>query len=319
MVKQAFLGYALTCERLIAHCAFTARVHSFDRSHLEICMPPFTSREIRLRSRPQGRPEAANFALETVVLEPPQEDQVLVRNTYLSVDPCMFCRMRGGKSYLPPFELGMTMEGGAVGTVVESRSETFKTGDVVISNLGWREGFVAPADAVRQITRESHPLSIYLGTLGLQRVCSWASAYLIHVKPGGALLVSGTAEVQGSVASLLANLRGCRIIGSAGSRDMVAFLRDDCGFDMAFDYKSGPILEQLDDELPFIEKSKEASLEAALGICMAGSVVAKTTPGVRGHVTNLPLPIYLLSQSQEAETSRANRTAATSRRTLKAR
>lgn len=282
-------------------------------------MPPVTSREIRLRSRPQGRPEADNFALETVVLEPPQEDQVLVRNTYLSVDPCMFCRMRGGKSYLPPFELDKPMEGGAVGTVVESRSDALKPGDIVISNLGWREGFVAPAGAVRQITRESHPLSIYLGTLGLQRVCSWASAYLIHVKPGGALLVSGTAGVKGSVASLLADLRGCRIIGSAGSRDMVSFLRDDCGFDMAFDYKSGPILEQLDDEIPFIEKSKEASLEAALGICMAGSVVAKTTPGVRGHVTNLPLPIYFLSHSQEAEASRDNRTAAPSRRTLKAR
>jgi len=150
-------------------------------------------------------------------------------------------------------------------------------------------------------------------------VCSWASAYLIHVKPGGALLVSGTAGVKGSVASLLADLRGCRIIGSAGSRDMVSFLRDDCGFDMAFDYKSGPILEQLDDEIPFIEKSKEASLEAALGICMAGSVVAKTTPGVRGHVTNLPLPIYFLSQSQEAEAPRDNRTAAPGRRTRKAR
>lgn len=243
---------------------------------------------------------------------------MLVRNTYLSVDPCMFCRMRGGKSYLPPFELGKPMEGGAVGTVVQSRSKALRPGDIVISNLGWREGFVAPADAVRKITREAHPLSIYLGALGLQRVCSWASAYLIHVKPGGALLVSGTAGVQGGVASLLAKLRGCRIIGSAGSRDMVSFLRDDCGFDLAFDYKSGPILEQLDEALPFTEKSTETSLEAALRLCTAGSVAAKTTPGVRGHVTSLPLPIYFLSQSQEAETPRDNRAAPPSRRGMKA-
>jgi len=276
-------------------------------------MQPITSREIRLRSRPQGRPEAANFSLETVVLEPPQEEQVLVRNTYLSLDPCMFCRMRGGKSYLPPFELGKPMEGGAVGTVIESRSKALKPGDIVISNLGWREGFVAPASAVRLITCESHPLSIYLGTLGLQRMCSWASAFLIRVKPGGSLLVSGTAGVQGSVASLLSNLRDCRIIGSAGSRDMVSFLRDDCGFDMDFDYKSGPILEQLEEELPLIEKSKEASLEAALGICMAGAVIAKTTPGVRGHVANLPLPIYFLSQSREAKASGVNRSAVPNR------
>lgn len=282
-------------------------------------MQPVTSREIRLRTRPQGRPEADNFTLETVVLQPPQEDQVLVRNTYLSVDPCMFCRMRGGKSYLPPFELGKPMEGGAVGTVVQSRAKALSPGDIVISNLGWREGFVAPADAVRKITRESPSLSTYLGTLGLQRVCSWASAYLIHVKPGGALLVSGTAGVQGSVASLLANLRGCRIIGSAGSRDMVSFLRDDCGFDMAFDYKSGPILEQLDEALPFTETSTETSLEAALRICTAGSVVAKATPGVRGHVTSLPLPIYFLSQSQGAKIPGGNRAAPPIRRRLKAR
>ena len=259
-------------------------------------MPPTMSREIRLQSRPKGRPNAENFNVATVAVDSPKEGHVLVRNTYLSVDPCMFCRMRGGKSYLPPFELGKPMEGGAVGTVVESRSKTFKTGDVVISNLGWREGFVAPADAVRQITRESQPLSIYLGALGLQRVCSWASAYLIHVKPGGALLVSGTAGVQGSVASLLANLRGCRIIGSAGSRDMLSFLRDDCGFDIAFNYKAGPILEQLDDLMPHVADTKEASLQAALGLCMAGSVVAKTTPGVLGKITNSPLPIYFLSQ-----------------------
>ena len=259
-------------------------------------MPPTMSREIRLQSRPKGRPNAENFNVATVAVDSPNEGHVLVRNTYLSVDPCMFCRMRGGKSYLPPFELGKPLEGGAVGTVVESRSDDFRQGDTVISNYGWREWFVAKPDHLRQITSEKHPLSVYLETLGLQRICSWASAYLIHLKPGGNLLVSGGAVVEGSVASQLAKLRGCRIIGSAGSRDMLSFLRDDCGFDIAFDYKAGPILEQLDDLMPHVADTKEASLQAALGMCMAGSVVAKTTPGVLGKITNSPLPIYFLSQ-----------------------
>ena len=259
-------------------------------------MPPTMSREIRLQSRPKGRPNAENFNVATVAVDSPKEGHVLVRNSYLSLDPCMFCRMRGGKSYLPAFELGKTLEGGAVGTVVESRSDDFRQGDTVISNYGWREWFVAKPDHLRQITSEKHPLSVYLETLGLQRICSWASAYLIHLKPGGNLLVSGGAVVEGSVASQLAKLRGCRIIGSAGSRDMLSFLRDDCGFDIAFDYKAGPILEQLDDLMPHVADTKEASLQAALGMCMAGSVVAKTTPGVLGHITNSPLPIYFLSQ-----------------------
>ena len=259
---------------------------------------PVMSREIRLASRPLGRPTADNFTRATVTLDPPKDGHVLVRNTYLSVDPCMFCRMRGGKSYLPPFELGKPLEGGAVGTVVESRSDAFKPGDTVISNFGWREGFVAPADALRPVNRDKHPLSTYLGVLGLQRVCSWASAYLVHVKPGGALLVSGAAVVTGSVASQLAHLRGCRVIGSAGSRDMVAFLRDDCGFDIAFDYKAGPILQQLSQEPSQEDGTGNQALEAALGVCMAGSFAAKATPGVCGHGSHLPLPIYFLSQSE---------------------
>jgi NADPH-dependent curcumin reductase CurA len=209
----------------------------------------------------------------------------------------MFCRMRGGKSYLQPFELGQPLEGGAVGTVVKSGSSAFKPGDVVISNFGWREAFVAESDTIRLATNGEHTLSSYLGVLGLQRICSWASAYLVHVKQGGALLVYGAAAVAGSMASQLANLRGCHIIGSAGSRDMVSFLRDECGFDIAFDYKSGPILTQLAQAPSPCEGEDNAALDAALGVCMAGSFLAKATPGVAGNAANLPLPIYFLSQS----------------------
>ena len=254
------------------------------------------SREIRLSSRPKHRLCAGNFSLETVALDPPREGEVLVRNSYLSVDPCMFCRMRGGNSYLPAFALGKPLEGGAVGTVVESHAKALSPGDVVISNFGWREWFVAPSDAVRPVTRENNPLLDYLGVLGLQRVCSWASAYLVHIKPGGALVVSGAAGVAGSVASQLTNLRGCRIIGSAGSRDMVSFLREDCGFDIAFNYKAGPILAQLGQLSERLGSTGNKSLEAALGVCMAGSFVAKATPGVPGNGSNLPLPVYFLSQ-----------------------
>lgn len=262
-------------------------------------MQPITSREIRLCSRPKERPIEENFELATVELPPLGEGDVLVRNTYLSVDPCMFCRMRGGKSYLPAFELGKPMEGGAVGTVMHSRSEAYAPGDIVISNFGWREWFVAPANTVRQVTSARHPLSVYLDDFGLQHICSWASSYLVHVKPGGALLISGEASVEGSVARQLAKLDGCRIIGSAGSRDMLSFLREDCGFDIAFNYQAGSILGQLDDVPLLNEDTHDASLEAALGVCMVGSIVAESTPGVLEHGRTPPLPIYFLSQSQE--------------------
>ena len=104
-------------------------------------MPKIASREIRLVSRPTGIPTAANFAMAGIELAPMQSQQVLVRNLYMSVDPYMRGRMNEGTSYVPPFDLGKPLDGGAVGEVIESRAREFKPGDAVTSNLGWREYF----------------------------------------------------------------------------------------------------------------------------------------------------------------------------------
>lgn len=106
-------------------------------------MSSIASREVRLASRPRGLPTAGNFTLAQVELEPPQDGQVLVRNLFVSVDPYMRGRMNDGKSYVPSFELGKPLDGGAVGEVIESRAKEFKRGDAVTSSFGWREYFVA--------------------------------------------------------------------------------------------------------------------------------------------------------------------------------
>ncbi|MFN5398610.1 MAG: NADP-dependent oxidoreductase, partial [Pseudanabaena sp.] len=102
-------------------------------------MTDIMSREIQLVSRPNGMPTADDFAIAKTKLEPLQDGQVLVRNLYMSVDPYMRGRMSDRKSYVPPFELGQPLNGGAVGEVIESRTQEFKQGDVVISSFGWRE------------------------------------------------------------------------------------------------------------------------------------------------------------------------------------
>src|SRR5881275_2145457 len=124
-------------------------------------MPEIVSREIRLASRPKGFPSAENFTLAQTEVPPPQEGQVLVRNLFMSVDPYMRGRMNDRKSYVPPFEVGKTLEGGALGEVMESRAGKFNPGDVVISSLGWREYFTVSAKALRKVRREVQPLSIY--------------------------------------------------------------------------------------------------------------------------------------------------------------
>ena len=84
------------------------------------------SREIRLASRPTGVPTTSNFTMAETTLEPLQDWQVLVRNLFMSVDPYMRGRMNDRKSYVPPFEIGKALEGGAVGEVIESRSDELK-------------------------------------------------------------------------------------------------------------------------------------------------------------------------------------------------
>lgn len=243
-------------------------------------MSTITSREIRLASRPKGHPTAANFTLAQVELEPLQEGQVLVRNLYMSVDPYMRGRMNDAKSYVPPFELGKPLEGGAVGEVIESRAKEFKPGDIVVSFLGWREYCIVRPQALRAVARDVQPLSVYLGALGMTGMTAWVGLQLVDVKAGDIIYISGAAGAVGSVAGQLAKLRGCRVIGSAGSTEKITFLRDECGFDSAFDYKRGPVLEQLNHAAPdgidvYFDNVGGEALEAALSaLRVHGRIIA---------------------------------------------
>ena len=202
-------------------------------------MSKLVSREIRLASRPKGTPTASNFSQARTELEPLGDQEVLVHNLFISVDPYMRGRMNEGKSYVPPFELGKPLDGGAVGEVVESRVKEFKPGDAVVSNFGWREYFIASPKDLHPVSREVQPLSVYLGALGMTGMTAWVGLNLVEVKAGDVIFISGAAGAVGNVAGQLAKMRGCRVIGSAGSTEKVQFLKDECGFDSAFNYKTG--------------------------------------------------------------------------------
>jgi NADPH-dependent curcumin reductase CurA len=260
-------------------------------------MPDIISREIQLISRPTGMPTPHNFTLAQTKLEPLQDGQVLVRNLYISVDPYMRGRMNGGKSYVPPFELGKSMSGGAVGEVVESHAPEFKPGDAVTSNYGWREYFIATPPELHPVSRDLQPLSVYLGVLGMTGMTAWAGLNLVDVHAGDVIFISGAAGAVGNMAGQLAKIRGCEVIGSAGSLEKVKFLREECGFDIAFDYKSSPVIpviEQLNLAAlngidVYFDNVGGEMLEAALSaLRVNGRIIA--CGGISGYNAEMPQP-----------------------------
>ena len=252
------------------------------------------SREIRLASRPNGIPTAANFSRAQTELKTLTDQQVLVRNLYMSVDPYMRGRMNDRKSYVPPFEIGKALEGGAVGEVIESRAKEFKVGDAVVSNFGWREYFIASPKDLHPVSRAVQPLSVYLGALGMTGMTAWAGLHLVKVEAGDVIYISGAAGAVGNVTGQLAKIRGCKVIGSAGSMEKVKFLREECGFDIAFDYKTGPVVEQLKVEAPdgidvYFDNVGGEALEAALSMLRVhGRIIA--CGGISGYNEEKPRP-----------------------------
>ena len=232
-------------------------------------------REIRLAARPVGFPKESDFQLTDSTLAEPGEGEVLVRNLYMSVDPYMRGRMNDVKSYSPPFKLGEALEGGAVGRVERSRHPNFNKGDIVSNNLGWREAFVGDGRGLTRIDANAAPMTAYLGVLGGTGLTAYVGLLDIgEPKPGETVFVSAAAGAVGSIAGQIARIKGCRAVGSAGSREKVDFLVNELGFDAAINYREGNLDQALAAHCPngidvYFDNVGGDHLQAALGLMNA--------------------------------------------------
>jgi NADPH-dependent curcumin reductase CurA len=234
---------------------------------------PRTSTQIQLVRRPSGWPTTDDVRTVTVELPDLEDGQVRVANEFLSVDPYMRGRMNDVKSYTPPYALGETMTGGAVGRVVESRSDDVPVGAVVVHQEGWRDLTQGDAAGFRVVEEiPGVPNSAYLSVLGMTAFTAFVGLKEIaQLKQGDAVFVSGAAGAVGSMVGQIARLTGAsRVIGSAGSAEKVALLTEKYGFDAAFNYKDGPVAEQLAEAAPqgidvYFDNVGGEHLEAALG------------------------------------------------------
>jgi NADPH-dependent curcumin reductase CurA len=227
------------------------------------------STEVRLKRRPQGMPAPDDFELAQVDVAEPGDGEVQVRNLCMSVDPYMRGRMVDRKSYVPPFQIGEALTGGAIGRIIASKHPEYQEGEIVESHLGWREAFTAPAGQLTRLGELAAPPSAYLGVLGMPGMTAYVGLLgAAAMKDGESVFVSGAAGAVGSIAGQIARLKGCRVVGSAGGADKTAWLGE-LGFDHAIDYRQGNLLKQLREGAPdgidvYFDNVGGDHLEAAL-------------------------------------------------------
>ena len=259
------------------------------------------SKEIHLKNRPEGLPTENDFELARVAIPETGEGQVLVQNIYMSVDPYMRGRMYDRKSYVPPFQIDKPLEGGCVGRVIESKSGAFKVGDYVLSMLGWREYFVSGGEGLTKIDPAMAPLQAYLGVVGMTGMTAYVG--LLHIgklKEGQTVFVSAAAGAVGSVVCQIAKLKGCFVVGSAGSDEKVSWLMEEAGIDAAFNYKTADdVIDEVGRHFPkgidvYFENVGGVHLEAALEHMNAnGRIVMCGMISMYNDIKPVPGPVRL--------------------------
>lgn len=210
------------------------------------------NKQILLASRPTGMPALDNFAIVDTEVPQPKEGEVLIRTRYLSVDPYMRGRMSDRKSYVAPFALNEVMNGGVVGEVIESRSDAFQSGDTVTGQLGWQLYSGAGAGEIRKVDPNLAPVTTALGVLGMPGLTAYFGLLDIgQPREGETVVVSGAAGAVGMTVCQIAKIKGCRVIGIAGSDEKNEYLENDLWVDQTINYKTaGDVKQALKDACP---------------------------------------------------------------------
>jgi NADPH-dependent curcumin reductase CurA len=258
------------------------------------------SREVHLIERPQGLPVPAQFRIVETEIADPADGQVLVQNIYMSVDPAMRPRLSG------PTALNEAMMGGTIGRVLKSRNAAFQEGDHVQSMNGFREYFVSDGKGLSKLDADGMPLVAYMSVLGLTGLTAYGGLLVIGaLKDGENVFVSAAAGAVGSVAAQIAKIKGCYVIGSAGTDEKCRWLKEDLGLDVAINYKKGELRASLKAAAPkgidvYFENVGGEHLNAALPrmnalgrIAVCGMISAYNNFGaVSEPVTTLSNMIY---------------------------
>ncbi|WP_232330104.1 NADP-dependent oxidoreductase [Rhodococcus sp. BH4] len=258
-----------------------------------------------LSSRPAGRLVPDNLAIVHAEVPPLAPGEVLIRNTWLSIDPSIRLRLNAATTpgYLPPLTPGDPLVGLALGTVIESRSPEFAAGELVSHMFGYRDYAVVTAGGetlggaggLTRIDPGEFAPEWYLGPLGSAGLTAYVGLFeILELKPEDVLWVSAAAGAVGSIAVQLATLRGNTVVASAGGPEKVEYLRNTLGASHAIDYRADDLKKQLTEFVPdgidaYFDNVGGDHLGAALDHLRPGGRVAMCG-AVSTYDTDSPVP-----------------------------
>lgn len=210
------------------------------------------NRQILLANRPVGLPDESTFELIETPLREPEEGEVVIKTQYLSVDPYMRGRMSDAKSYATPFEVGKPLRARIVGKIIESKDPVYQEGEIVRGDLDWADYTVTKGKGLLKVDPTIAPPSTSLHVTGMPGLTAYFGLLDIgQPQKGETVVVSGAAGAVGTVVGQIAKLKGCRVVGIAGSEEKITFLKEELGFDEAINYKTtSNIAEDLKEACP---------------------------------------------------------------------
>ncbi|SDE11738.1 hypothetical protein SAMN05421636_103299 [Pricia antarctica] len=194
---------------------------------------------IHLKRRPKGKPQLEDFEFVEEQKPKPKDGEILLKTKYVSVDPYLRGRMRDQESYIPPFELNEPIESGIIAEVVASNNDHFKEGDFINGMLKWKEFQISMGNGLNKVDPDKVSLSAYLGILGLTGLTAYISLDKIgNLKEGETLLVSGASGAVGSTVGQIGKIKGCHVVGIAGTDEKLKLMKEKFGFDKGINYKT---------------------------------------------------------------------------------
>ena len=210
------------------------------------------NRQFLLAARPNGMVQESDFQYAETEVGEPAEGELLVKTSYISLDPSMRGQMENRADYVAPLEIGDVMRAGGTGEVVLSRNPEFPVGALVSGTFGMQDYVLTDGKTppLRTFSPDTDP-SMALGVLGGTGMTAYFGLLdLGKPEPGDVVVISGAAGATGSVAGQIAKIKGCSVFGIAGSDEKCRWLTDELGFDGAINYKTKDIGAALDTFCP---------------------------------------------------------------------